>query len=142
MSQINPNDPFQLIAFAATTLPGSVAAIPVYHPNSPADLVQRVQIKSRPIPPDMRFKGGLVDDATGLPIVGSSHGNNGSSNRLLDQPTHIETARMITIIPSDVAHNIKGNAGDRDIMYVVLVRRAAYERAISSIVVPTIIGAS
>lgn len=141
MSQINPNDPFQLIAFAATTLPGSVAAIPVYHPNSPADLVQRVQIKSRPIPPDMRFKGSLVDDATGLPIVGGK-GINGSSNRLLDQPTHIETARMITIIPSDVAHNIKGNAGDRDIMYVVLVRRAAYERAISAIVVPTIIGAS
>lgn len=141
MSQINVNDPFQLIAFAATMLPGSVAAIPVYHPNSPTDLVQRVQIKSRPIPPDMRFKGGLVDDATGLPIVGGK-GINGSSNCLLDQPTHIETARMVTIIPSDVAHNIKGNADDRDIMYVVLVRRAAYERAISAIVVPGIVGVS
>ncbi len=139
MSQINTNDPFQLIAFAATTMPGSVAAIPIYHPNSALDLVQRVQLKSRPIPPDMRFKGGLVDDATGLPIIGSSKGNNGSSARLLDQPTHIETARMITVIPSDVAHNIKGPVDDRDIMYVILVRRAAYERAISDVVVPMII---
>lgn len=139
MSQINVNDPFQLIGYAATTMPGSVAVIPVYHPNSPSDLVQRVSIKTRAIPPDMRFKGGLVDDATGLPIVGG-RGNNGSSHRVLDQPTHVETARMVSIIPSDVARNIKGGDGDRDIMYLVLVRRGAYDRAASGIVVPGIVG--
>jgi hypothetical protein len=113
----NLQDPIQLIGFAGMSEPGGLAFIPLFHPAAPdRSLVIRARLSRDLIPPEFRAKYVQANGET--------------------PPTHVETGRLLARIPSDVARNMRADVSDRDVVYMVIVRRDVYDRAESGIVTP------
>lgn len=116
---LDPDDPFALIGYAMMTSPGSVVALPLYTPAAPdRELILKAKLRRQTIPPAVRAQ--MQAEST-----------NGR-----DIPTHVEVGRALTILPSDVVRNIRGEEAKRDVLWLVMIRREVYERAKSGLVVP------
>lgn len=117
---VDPKNPLDLLAFAAQNYPGQFALLPVSNPADPAhQLLVRARVQSKPIPPAMKEH-----------FVSANGG---------EPPTHFDTGRLLTIIPSDVARGLAGPESERDVVWLLVIRRQVYERAASGILTPRII---
>lgn len=125
----NPNNPLELLGFGITHYPGSVAFIPLYTPAHPErTLIVKTQLKDKVIPPHMRELW-MKQNPNG-------NGNDGGNTDPSEAPTHIETGRVVCIMPSDVIRNYRGPDADRDVIMLMLVKREVYDRAASGLIVP------
>ena len=114
---IDPSNPYELVSFAGETAPNQLVALPVFDPGHPERaLLLKASVRSRPIPPEARKQ---------------MAGTNGE-----EPPTHFDSGRLLLIIPSDVARNLRGPVEQRDAAWLFLVRRGVYERAVSGLVLP------
>lgn len=113
---INVNNPFELIAYTASNYPTQLAMFPLYNPADPArSMIHRTRIRKR-----------------GVPTVGSRM----PGAETVGEMQTVELATMLCAIPSDVARNIRGPVDERDVLWMFLIRRYAYDRAASGLIVP------
>lgn len=114
MSTVNLDltNPWQLLPGMLAMNPSAVVALPVFVPHDPSStLIIMAKRRRQAITPDIARQ--LAPEVT----------------RPHDLPTHVDVGRLLLTIPSDVAQNFRGPAGERHVAYLVLVQREAYDEA-------------
>lgn len=116
----DPNNPWFLIPATLATNPDAVAALPVFAPHDPAStLVLASKTKVRRLPPDLAAR------------IAQHHAESQGNGTKVELPTHMEVGRLLLTIPADIALNLRGPVAERHPVYLVVVRRDAYDATVA-----------